>query len=419
MSGTRSGAARLLRFTDGSQRLSTKGATTGDVLTFSSVTQKWSASAASSGSASVNGVLTASEVSAGATYEVVTGLDGSKVLQLKRQKTYTTARTSALTGTEWGRTWMNGASLDSADQNTTTANAFRWDLDATSSDWSTGTQTAPYYYRTVLLNAGDRLTYTVRVSCDGDATHELAGIGVTLDSSQATYSLLRLGYSFTAVSPGVQVDDSVYAVAAVAVTAGQRNAGVWLRMVIDASGIHHYYNTTDQATPPTGAWSRVRTQNVSTSAQWWMGQTLRVCLNAMTVNTSNNFECDFLYEDIQFEAGERGRTGIQWGSVLLDTSATEQLIAEVDFGTNVSLNQTRLRAILADATNTRPGDTATVTYSVVSGASTAPASSTYYAASAVVAPAAGRYIRVYAKILSATGAEQGSVRLPLILPVSA
>lgn len=372
------------------------------------------------GSSGLVAMLAASEVSAGSTYEVVTDLTGSKFLQLKRQKTYTTPGSSALTGTERGRIWANGANLDAADWDTTVADAFWWDLDATNSDWTTGACTAPHYYSLITLNAGDRLTYTVRIANDGNANHELAGIAIAPDSLLTTYTHLWMGHSGTLGTPGVVVGDSVYGTTQAGVTVGQRNAGVWLRVVLDGSGIYHYYNTTNQDTPPTGAWTRIRTQNVSTTAVWWMGQPIRVCLAAITANTANSFTISFLYEDVQFESGEIGRTGRQWGAALLDTTATEQLIAEVNFGASVALDQTRLRAILADAVNTRPGDTATVTFSLVSSATTAPASGTYYAANAMVVPAAGRYYRLYAKIASATGVEQGSVNVARIaLPIAA
>jgi len=81
--------------------------------------------------------------------------------------------------------------------------------------------------------------------------------------------------------------------------------------------------------------------------------------------------------------------------------------------------QTKLRQLLADAVNTRASDSATVTFSVVGGSSTGPASSTYYAAGSVMVSGSYRYWRVYTKITSASGVEQGSVRAPLALPVSA
>ena len=375
------------------------------------------AASSSPGSRTAVGLLPASGVSAGSTYEVVTALDGTKHIQLKRYTTYTTARASARTGTEWGRTWANGSALDSADQNTTVANAFHWNHGATATDWVGGTYSGPHYYHTVTILPGDRLEYTLRAASNGDANYEMFGIGVCLNSATSSYSTLRMGWSNAAVSVGVQVDDSIYTTPiGVATTSGQRDAGIWLRVVIDSS-IHHYYSTANQATPPT-AWTRVRTPNVSTTTAWWVGQALRVGIHMMSGNTSNSFTGSVLYEDLCFTSGESGRTGIQSGAVLLDTGAAEQLIGEIDFGADVSLDQTVLRQVLADAVNTRPSDSATVTWSVVSGSSAAPASGTYYAAGSVVAPAAGRYVRVYAKIASATGAEQGSIKLPLLLPAT-
>lgn len=374
-------------------------------------------SSSSAGGTGRVGILPASGVTAGSTYAVVSDLIGDKYLQLKANTTYTIARASALAaGLEWGRTWVNPTRLDAADQNTTTANAFYWDHGNTSTDWIFAGVTAPYYYWSVTLNDTDRIEYIVRVLNNGDQDYECAGICLADNASpNASYILLRLGFN-----GGVKVftDSRISggtSFSGVTVTAAERNAGVWLKLVVQGGFVYTYYNTSAVTTPPSGGWLQVA--NPFTAA-FTIGAAVQIGLHAMTVNPTNTFTATFLYEKLTFEPSSTGRTGIQWSATLLDTSATEQVIGEVDFGSAVSLNQTVLRQLLVDATNARSTDSATVTYSVVGSATPGPASGAYAAANAVTVTGSYQYWRVYCKIASATGFEQGSVMLPLFLPVA-
>ena len=82
------------------------------------------------------------------------------------------------------------------------------------------------------------------------------------------------------------------------------------------------------------------------------------------------------------------------------------------------MDQTKLRLHLADAVNTRLLDSAPVTWSVVGGASPGVSAGSYAAAASVTVSSSYRYWAVYAKITSADGTDQGSIRLPLLLPAA-
>lgn len=376
------------------------------------------------GSGGLVSLLPAAGVSPGSTYEITGATEpgGPGLLQLKRVKTFPTSRSIAAASPEYGWIWQNRTTWapSSANDNTTNAGESTWAFSTTSVTWFSST-TAPFRYRVINVGAGDVLEVVCRVASNGQRNYELAGILVALDSNPAKWSRLLMGYDLGigGTNIGVNSADTANQKGNTALTSTDRDAGVWLKIRWTSEGFRSWYSTSTSATVPT-SWTATGGGALTDSPPWGNGgAALRVGMMAQNENTSGGFVVKWKHFEIRLNNGLLDSQPWQWGTELFSTSGVEQLVAEVDFGVSVSLNQTSLRAALVDAVNARPWDTATVTLSLVSSSTTGPASGTYYAANALVVPSAGRYYRLYVKITSATGAEQGSFDLRRVfLPVA-
>ena len=370
----------------------------------------------------ISGPLTASGVSVGTSYEVTTATDpgGAGLLQLKRVKNFPTGRTIAAADSEYGWTWLNRAALTSADDDTTNDGESTWVHSTTNADWFGATRTAPIRYRDVPYAAGQSIDVVCRVKSNTSRNYEFAGIMLFDPVTQTNWSRVIAGYAGGSYIISANDTSGVTATEATTTSTVLVTNGIWLRMVWTDSGWTAYYSTANQSTPPT-SWTLLHRR--ATSSAWGSGtaagNSVGVGMFSQTVNTTGGFTPRWLYWRADVVGSTLFPTALEWGTELFSTSGSEQLVGEVDFGAAVTLDQTKLRQVLADAVNTRPCDSATVTFSVVGGSSTGPASSTYYAAGSVVVSGPYRYWRVYTKITSATGVEQGSVRLPISLPTSA
>lgn len=360
----------------------------------------------------ISGPLTASGVSVGTSYEVTTATEpgGPGLLQLKRVMNFPTSRTIFLADSEYGWTWQNRTTFGgTGTDNTTNATWSTWNFGAPSVDYWSTTRTAPHRYRTVQLSRGDQLEIIVRTRSNAARDFEGSGIMVVSDANQTHWSQFLVAYDAALKVIGYEQSGNV---ANTSITSGQRDAGIWLRMVFALDGWSGWLSHDSGSTPPS-SWTYVCGSVPVTTG------TYRVGTFAKKVNGVSGFTPQFGWFSMTLTSSSLHRQAWQWGTELFSTSGPEQLIGEVDFGSSVALDQTKLRQILADAVNTRPHDSATVTFSVVGGASTGPASGTYYAAGSVVVSGSYRFWRLYAKVTSATGVEQGSVRLPISLPTSA
>lgn len=374
----------------------------------------------SSSTASSSPGIVGVDTSAGSTYEVTSSADvgGSGFLQLKRVKDFPTSRTIAAASPEFGWTWLNRTTpLTSATDNTTNANESTWTFSSTSTTWYGATRDSPVRYRSIDLPAGHALDIVCRVRSTAQRDFELAGIMVFDIGTTSNWSRVMVGYDSGLVVNSS--DTSGASTPAPTVTGTQVNTnGVWLRMVWSAEGWVSFYSTANQSTPPTSWTMLKRTVTASGWGPNTLSSAIGVGMSAYPQNTSGDFVVRWKYWQVNILAPSQYPTGMEWGTELFSTSGTEQLVGEMDFGTAVALSQAQLRSILTSATNTRPIDSATVTYSVVGGSSTGPASGSYAAAGSVTVSGSYRYWRVYAKITSATGVEQGSVKLPIFLPVA-
>lgn len=367
------------------------------------------------------GLLPASGVSAGSSYEVTTASDieGPGLLQLKRVTNFPTSRTIAAADSEYGWAWINRSGVfTSADDDTTNDGESTWVCNTSNTDWFGGTRSAPYRYRSVALAAGQAIEIVCRLKSSADGNYEFAGVMILDLGTQTNWSRVLAGYADTNYLISANDTSGTPTEVSTNSTAVQTN-GVWVKFVWTAAGWTAFYSTANQSTPPT-SWTLLA-RKATTSG--WGASTLAanqigVGMTAQTVNGTGGYTVRWLYWRARVYDQQSGVTRFDWGTELFSTSGPEQLIGEVDFGSAIELDQTKLRQVLADAVNTRSFDDATVTFSVVGGSSSGPASSTYYAAGSVVVSGSYRYWRVYAKITSATGVEQGSIKLPLLLPPS-
>jgi hypothetical protein len=362
-------------------------------------------------------VATAAAISPGTGLEVVTWR-GARYLRSARRTTFPVARSVAAASPEYGWTWANRTALDAADENTTTANGLYLDHGNTSTDWAVGTQTAPYRYRTYPMPLGRAYIITGRVTCNADAATEQVAIMAVNNASLG--SIARIGIAH--FSGTLSIVSSLGGTAnTVGITTGQRDAGVWVRVIITRDRTETYYSTANQATPPT-TWTRLG--NTTTPTGWDLS--VRIGTMCASGNTSNNFTASVLYFDVASvddyqDAINDSMSGLLWPATQFDASGTATLVVDdIDLGADVSaLDNTRLRLILADLENRLPGDSATVTWSYKTSASTGASAGTFRAAGSVVDDGAGgRYLRLWVKITS-DGDTQGSFGpFPFSLPVA-
>lgn len=341
----------------------------------------------------------AADVSVGSLYEIQTYC-GRKYLALKRRTTFPVAAADIKSAAPTGYTWLNSSNLDSADQNTTTANAEYWNLSATNSVWNSATQSAPCLYKTALPNLGTVQQFTGRVTGNMDADFEAAGIIIFQSGATNRFLRIAVAYSGGQVVTTSWVDSSGSASSASqSITSGQRDAGIWLQIRRAGLYVSVYYNTTDTATQPT-SWTRLATIQLFTA----LTDSCRYGRFANTGNTSNNFTASFLaFNDAGM--GAQVEDGIQqnWGAIPYDTSSTAQQLLRIDLGYNgaPAISQTLLRSWLASRENmVDPSTTGTLTYATYQGNTDSASYGSYNAAASVTSASTGRYFYLAVKMTS-------------------
>lgn len=191
------------------------------------------------------------------------------------------ARAVALASPEYGWTWLNRTALTSANENTTVANALWAQHGATSTDWTNaGVQTAPVrYYTTSYL--GSNIDIVGLFYSNGAANFEQAGMLMFDTSNLNSYAKVGVGYSATVGGTAIEARVGGSSLFQATVTAAERNAGVWLRMVIIGNTVYIYYNKTASATPPF-AWTLLMNANLTNL----VGKTIALGQMWQTVNTA-------------------------------------------------------------------------------------------------------------------------------------
>lgn len=316
---------------------------------------------------------------------------------------------------QYGWNCANFGNLTSLDENTTTANCRHWKLAAVATDWGGVTFTAPLVYRTFNLIPG-RPFRSVAAYAAGNADETVEVIQLAIMDATSLGTCFRVG-------PGYRLGRVVLAIGpsgftSNAITAAQLAAGIMVSIEgeLSVSGtlsLQAAYSTTVSWPPPAPS---AMTAAYSTS----MGLTRRAVrigtICTATVN-SGTLEADEQYFEPFDRSIESYRhlvpceelTGL-WGATQYDATSPTQYCGYVDLGSDApTIDLAALRLELASRVNIRPGDAATVEWSLVRDAATpAPGASSWNAAAAVVVDAAGRYLHLYCRIVS-TGSTQGSI----------
>lgn len=323
--------------------------------------------------------------------------------------TFETARSIAAADPEFGWTWRNRTNMV-GDENTTVAHAAYFDATATSSDWTTGGQTAPCRYLSI-ANEGQTVEVTALVTCNGNANYEGTGIAVFDPASPAVFGVLSVGWSSGLGTAAVVSYTGT--LSEVTCTTGQRDAGVWLRTVLSRGALVSWgYNVTASAAPPAiGGWTRLtpRTIGPMTGATIGIGQFQR------STNTANHCVGSFLYYRVRVFGGDNLVDPVRiFSAAQYDTSAPSQRVITADLGaSSATIADADLVAILAAAENAHQRDTAAaITWSAVRGSSANPGAGSFTAAASVAVSGTGRYFALYVKIAATTGPVRGSVFLP-------
>jgi hypothetical protein len=352
------------------------------------------------------------QIAPGAAYEVV-NVNGVQVLRLKNRRTFVSGGTVAANDTAergWSKTnFATANSVATADDNTTNAGQFTLSHGTAITDWTTVAQTAPFRWRPYLLIPGRTIEVLARIANNADADFEFGFVQAIRASAPGTFA--RIGVGFTTANIVIRSAIGATLGTTVNITATQRDAGPWFRLVISGTGVAMYYSLTDQETPPND-WTFLQGGTFAA-----LGDVLRIGLNGITVNASGTLVNRFKYLSIDTEPTAQDATaGLLWGAVQFDATNPEQvLIADYDLEDSAAvIDQARLRQVLADAVNVLPTDLAAWTFACKQSQTPGATSGTYAAANSVVVEGSGRYANLWARC-SSTGELAGSLRLPLIL----
>jgi hypothetical protein len=191
------------------------------------------------------------------------------------------ARAVALASPEYGWTWLNRTALTSANENTTVANALYAAHGATSTDWTNaGVQTAPVRYYTI-TNMGSPIEVVGLFYSNGAANFEQAGMIVFDTADLNNYAKMGVGFSAAAGTTVIESRIGGGSLLQATITAGERSAGVWIKLVVIENTIYIYYNKTFSATPPL-TWTLLNTGSLTN----FTGRTLAIGQLWQTVNTA-------------------------------------------------------------------------------------------------------------------------------------
>jgi hypothetical protein len=193
----------------------------------------------------------------------------------------------------------------------------------------------------------------------------------------------------------------------VGITGGQATAGVWFRTDIfrEGNAAAQYYNTVNQATPPT-TWTFARRD---TAVFTNIDDSMRA--GFMIIRATNGTADGYLmyYDDSAntntwaqgvFTGNPSFATGLD------NTGPAVTLVASFNMGgAGAVVADADVRSAVTEVENQRWFDTGAWTYSAVRGAAPNPAASTYQAKASITVGGTGQYFALYAKCTS-TGRSQ-------------
>ena len=160
------------------------------------------------------------------------------------------ARAVALASPEYGWTWLNRPALISGNENTAVPDSLWAAHGATSTDWTNaGVNTAPVRYYTI-SNFGSPIDVIGQFFSNGSAGFEQTGILMFNTADLNNYAKVGVGFSGGVGTTAIEARVGGSSLFQATVTIAERNAGVWLRMIIIENTIYIYYNKTASASPP-------------------------------------------------------------------------------------------------------------------------------------------------------------------------
>ena len=366
-------------------------------------------------------IVTPSGITPVSAYEIHTADKyGGKFLRLARRMNFPIARNVALASPEYGWLWNNMAALDSANENSTTANALYLDHGNTATYWHSSTQSAPFRHKVYTRTPGDHQVFIARINSDGDANREMVQLMVCANDNPGNYIRIGPGYD-----GGIKcITHFNSSKVRTAITQAQRDDGIWVMIAVHGRSAYALYNLTNQATPPTSGW--VMTRYVATNFTTSTGRVqLRAGIVAVTENTNDSLTGNCLYYDDELAYARAVPMGVEvvnprWGATQFDqNNTTQQILTDYDMGSDVAPEIGVLRNILTDIQNQLRGDGGTWQFSFIRDAGTGVGVGSWYAANAIVDAGSGKYWNLGARGAPAGADDGGSLQLPFLIPVAA
>jgi hypothetical protein len=368
-------------------------------------------------------VVSPSALTAGSDYDIFMPSDPrSSALNAHIYKNFPSARTVALADSEYRWTWVNRAKVAAADEDKTVADSFYLQPTADASDWSMypgGGATRTAIQRYISMTFRPNVVGTMVMLQTGDWAHNSQTFTAGWVNPADLNGVAVVGTGdFGGTYACIHTTTGSWQVAGV--TAGELAAGVWLRSDYhcDAAGNLHitayYSKTVSGLTVPTdwvllGSGSTVMSRGAN-----------RFAIMATNLAAQANHFGAIKYLDLDYY---NTRPFTLPPNPCLETTTTpagQQLIDDQDCGTlpaTETATRALWRSILADVANRFYGDSATITWSAKAAAAVGATEGTYYSAAAFeFSEWAGPYVSLWVKVTS-DGFTQGSITLPITLPV--
>lgn len=173
--------------------------------------------------------------------------------------TFRTARSVSVASNsaEYGWSKINITNLTSADENTTTANAFHFAHATTATDYSAITKTGPFRYQVIPYN-GVSLEVVARLYSNAAAGASGAILMIRNSASVGVFSKIGVGY-FSG-NPAVFAYNGTTDTPNT-ITSGQRDAGCWVRQLMLGTVLTVWYSTATDMPVDDGGWTYLATQS--------------------------------------------------------------------------------------------------------------------------------------------------------------
>lgn len=342
---------------------------------------------------------------------------GFLLLKQNRQWVQTIANAVSTPPNGW-ITWLRTTNLVSADVNTTHANGFNLKHDGTSTDdMINATLTSPLIYRTYSSSpSGFDVVFHVGLSATG--TNNAGAVVFQDDANLTTW----FGLGIDGSAPQLQFIKTIAGTSTitnVGITSEQATTGIWFHIIKGHTTVQWWYSTSSSATPPT-TWTLG--SSVVTGIFTQDVQALRVGLTIKRFAVGSASQISFWSD--YFDDSSLLTTSVltPWAATnpadlvlsangFLSTNPTQPIVASFDLGASTAtVSNADVQAALAQVTNTRALDSATITWGVVRGTAN-PACSPSTSADSTTVSGSGEFLAVCAAMSSTGGLLPGSINL--------